>query len=85
MDNGKRSDPDPMCFFCDGSGFLPVADEPEGKFKLLEFCKCWAGRKSSHYKRQSHRKFREFVMQVTREISEPTTMTRPEILAEVEA
>jgi hypothetical protein len=23
MDNGKRSDPDPMCFFCDGSGFLP--------------------------------------------------------------
>ena len=85
MDNGKRSDPDPMCFFCDGSGFLPVADEPERKFKLLEFCKCWAGRESSHYKRQSHRESREFVMQVTREISEPTTMTRPEILAEVEA
>ena len=56
MDNGKRSDPDPMCFFCDGSGFLPIADEPERKFELaeLEFCKCWAGRESSHYKRQSH-------------------------------
>ena len=29
MHNGKRSDPDPMCLFCDGSGFMRVADEPE--------------------------------------------------------
>jgi hypothetical protein len=53
MDNGKRSDPDPMCLRCDGSGFLPP-EEPEDKFPEVEFCKCWAGRESSHYKRQSH-------------------------------
>ena len=54
MHNGKRSDPDPMCLFCDGSGFIRVADEPERKFEMAEFCKCWAGRESFHYRRRSH-------------------------------
>jgi hypothetical protein len=54
MINGKRSDPDPMCLICDGSGFLRVNDEPERTIHEVGFCKCWAGRESSHYQKRSH-------------------------------
>jgi hypothetical protein len=49
-----KDDPDPMCLVCDGEGFICVAeaDETEHGFAVLEFCKCWAGRNSRHYRRR---------------------------------